>query len=296
MPREQFEDYRFRPETLDIIDQANKIIGEYTSAGYVLTLRQLYYQFVARDLLPNSQQSYNNLGSVINKARLAGCIDWYALEDRTRNLRKLPTWENPTEIVKTAAEQFRLDKWADQDDYVEVWIEKDALLGVIEGVCERWQVPYFSCRGYTSQSEQYRAGRRLYDKMGEHDVTVLHLGDHDPSGMDMTRDNQDRLDRFTYFEGVTVKRLALNMEQVEIYEPPPNPAKFSDSRATDYVARFGRSCWELDALDPPTMTALIENAILEHLDMEKWDAMVRRENEAKYKIEQAAKALEGEDA
>src|SRR5262249_10346260 len=156
--------------------------------GYNLTLRQLFYQFVSRDLIPNNVRSYKRLGSIINDARLAGLIDWSAIEDRTRNLHELPCWRTPAGIIRSCAQQYRTDLWAKQENRVEVWIEKEALAGVFERVCDELRVPFFSCRGYTSQSEMWVAGHRLKRIIdaGQRPV-ILHFGDHDPSGMDMTR-------------------------------------------------------------------------------------------------------------
>lgn len=258
MAKELFIERSFKPESMALIDQANRIITDYRAQGFTLTLRQLYYQFVSRDLLPNKQSEYKRLGSIINDGRLAGLIDWSAIEDRTRNVRVHPSWNDPSDIIESAAVGYQEDIWLGQEYRPEIWIEKDALLGVIEPVCRRYRVPYFACRGYTSQSEQYRAGKR-FAKHRSLSVTpiVFHLGDHDPSGIDMTRDNGDRLAMFAGDE-VEVRRLALNMKQITRYNPPPNPAKETDSRSSGYIEKFGSSSWELDALDPSVIDKLIE--------------------------------------
>jgi len=290
MPMECFVPKDFTLKTRATIRKANAIIAEYMAAGYKLTLRQLYYQFVARDIIPNKQSEYKKLGDIINNARLAGLIDWDAIEDRTRNIRKLPTWDSPQSILDAVAEQYREDAWNDQPTHVEAWIEKDALLGVIEAVCEEWRVPFFACRGYTSQSEQYAAGKRFSRaaRKGQ-DIIVLHLGDHDPSGIDMTRDNADRLSMFTGYTGkVEVRRLALNYDQVEQYDPPPNPTKATDSRTTGYEERFGDSCWELDALDPTVIGDLIRTEIEGIVDHEAWGESMTREDEQKSGLEKCA--------
>jgi hypothetical protein len=160
MPRICYRSKRFSAAVQAIITQANEIFAEYEAQGYLLTLRQLYYQFVVRDVIPNNLRSYKRLGSIINDARLAGFIDWLIIEDRTRNLHELSRWTNPQEIIKTCAEQFRIDKWNTQPNRVEVWIEKEALAGVFQRVCDELQVPFFSCRGYTSQSEMWVASQR----------------------------------------------------------------------------------------------------------------------------------------
>ena len=98
---------------------------------------------------------------------------------------------------------------------------------------------------------------------------MIHLGDHDPSGIDMTRDIGDRLALFD--AETTVRRIALNMNQVEAYSPPPNPAKLTDARANGYITRYGNQSWELDALDPTTLDALITSTIDEFRDPEQWE-------------------------
>jgi hypothetical protein len=269
MPRIAYAATNFSSGSLEIIDHANEICEDYAAQGYNLTLRQLYYQFVSRDLLPNTMQSYKRLGSIVNDARLAGLIDWNHLEDRTRNLSKLAMWDSPEDIVDAVARQYRTKLWDNQAWHVEVWVEKEALADVVSRPAERWFVPYFPCRGYVSQSEMWRAGQRLLaaEKLGKKTV-IIHLGDHDPSGVDMTRDIRDRL--FTFGSDVEVTRIALTMGQVEQYSPPPNPAKVTDSRAAVYMDEYGDESWELDALDPATLDALIERHILE-LDREQWD-------------------------
>lgn len=261
MPRYlKYEEWSPQEETLNTLAQAKNIIEEYAEQGYSLTLRQLYYQLVARDMIPNQVREYNRLGRIVSRGRKAGYLPWDTIEDRTRNLKSNPHWRKPSSIIRASAESFQLDLWKDQDFRVEVWIEKDALVGVIEGICSELDVNYFSCRGYTSDSEMWRAAERhrSYAENGQTPI-VLHLGDHDPSGIDMSRDIQERL---RFFGAPThVDRVALNMEQVEEYDPPPNPAKETDSRFEDYLIRYGSTSWELDALDPTTLTEVIESNV-----------------------------------
>jgi len=277
----------FRNAAVAKIDQANQIIDEYAAQGFTLTLRQLYYQFVARDLIPNAQSEYKRLGSLVSDARLAGLIDWEAIEDRTRNLQGTSHWDSPGDIIGSAAYSYKIDKWARQPRRVEVWIEKDALVGVIERVCRRLDCDYFSCRGYTSQSEMWRAGRRLarYEEGGQK-TYVLHLGDHDPSGIDMSRDIEERLAIFG--ANTRLDRIALNMDQVAEHDPPPNPAKVTDARYAGYVALHGEESWELDALDPPVLEALIRERVEALRDKKLWDADVQAEKLQKKQLEQAA--------
>jgi hypothetical protein len=292
MPLICYIDKDFRGSSVDLIEKANEILEEYAQQGFDLTLRQLYYQFVSRDLIANTQKEYKRLGSVINDARLAGLIDWNSIVDRTRNLEALAKWDDPSHIIDACASQFRYDKWAVQEHRPEVWIEKDALGGVIEKVCKDLQVSYFSCRGYTSQSEMWSAAQRLveYFESGQKPF-VIHLGDHDPSGIDMSRDIQDRLNLFMDHHGapaLNFTRIALNMNQVKKYNPPPNPAKITDSRAAGYISKHGNESWELDALEPRVMASLIRSTVETVRDQDKWDEEVEREKRAKKALRFAA--------
>lgn len=279
--KEAFIKKNFRRSSLELLAQVNNVIDEYQAMGYDLTLRQIYYQLVAGDIIPNNERSYKNLGSLISDGRLAGAVDWNAVVDRTRMLRALPHWESPAEIIEASANQFRFDKWEGQDHYVEVWVEKDALIGVVERIANKLDIPYFSCRGYVSQSEMYSAAKRLIhieEEMGKAPI-ILHLGDHDPSGIDMSRDIQERLSLFG--TNPLFRRLALNMNQIEEFNPPPNPTKLSDSRAGGYIETFGYTSWELDALKPEVLDKLVTNEVDKYLDRTLFDKMQEKQDDAR---------------
>lgn len=284
---------RFNNKSLQLIQKANDVIDSYKKQGYMLTLRQLYYVFVSQNIIPNTHREYKNLGNILNDARLAGLVSWRAIEDRTRNLQKLSSWNSPRDIINACANQFRYDVWADQPNHVEVWIEKEALIGVAEKICDELRVPYFACRGYTSASEQWNAGQRYIDLIEKgQKVHILHFGDHDPSGVDMTRDNKERLKLFLgeHEEDFKIHRMALNMDQIERYKPPPNPVKPKDSRTAAYVRRFGtKKCWELDALEPKIISMIIKRRVDSLRNDKIWNASIAREEEAKRKLVRLAK-------
>lgn len=126
MPKHAYRPKKFKPASLEIIDQANQIIDAYRIKGFDLTLRQLYYQFVSRNWLPNKERSYKRLSSIVSDARLAGLIDWEAIVDRTRFVRQNSHWDEPQDILFSAAAGYAIDRWSPQPEMVEVWIEKDA--------------------------------------------------------------------------------------------------------------------------------------------------------------------------
>ena len=241
MSAERFVAKRFHASTLAVIDRANAIIAEYEARGFVLTLRQLFYQFVSRAAIANAQNEYKRLGIIVRDARRAGLIDWDAIEDRTRGLENWRTYGNPEDTIREVAEGYAEDPWRGQRYRPEVWIEKDALTGVIEPVCRRWMLPSFAARGNGSDSEIYRAGKRFARMLAAgRRPLVLYLGDHDPTGIDASRDVRERLKMFARID-VEVHRVALNIDQVRRYGPPPNTAKETDSRYAAYVREFGRN-------------------------------------------------------
>jgi len=302
----------FGASSLDIIAKANRICAAFQRQGINLTLRGLYYRLVARDLFPddrrwyrdprtgkwvrdldglnpnstkNADPNYKWLGDIINDARLAGLVDWTYLVDETRALRSLAHWEDPFAIMDAVASQYRIDRWAKQPVHVEVWVEKDAMVGVLTGVCNTNDVPFFSCRGYTSQTAMHDAAQRLIsiERSNKQDLVIIHLGDHDPSGVDMSRDIEDRLNLFGCFP--TVRRIALNMDQIEQYDPPPNPAKITDSRSGGYIDRYGDESWELDALDPAVLIQLIQAEIEDWRDDSQWALDTARQDRERTQLE-----------
>jgi hypothetical protein len=282
---------KFSPGSQEMIAQANKIIDEYQAQGFNLTLRQLYYQFVARGLIANRVTEYKRLGSVINDARLAGEVDWEAIEDRTREVRTNPHWDSPSDLINAAARQYLNNRWDTQPNYVEVWIEKDALVGVFERACTQLDVPLLSCRGYTSQSEMWRAGQRLIEKSDEgKEIVVLHFGDHDPSGIDMTRDITDRLELFG--ANLDMRRLALNYDQVQKYKPPENPAKETDSRYIGYISKYGDKSYELDALEPTVLARLVTREVQSLIDDDAWEEATERQEQGRKELVAVAGAWE----
>ena len=277
MPMIPYRDLAIGRSRLEIIDRAVEIARTYSRAGDSLTLRQLYYRFVANGWIDNKQSEYKRLGDIINDARYAGLMDWRWITDRTRNKEGGDGGdEDPAQVVREL--YFYAAIWAGQTKRVEVWVEKDALKDVVARAANPLRTPYFSCRGYTSASEVWAAAQRIegyLDTDEVEEVLIIHLGDHDPSGIDMTRDITDRLSEFLEGDGydssqLVVDRIALNMPQVELYSPPPNPAKLTDSRSKPYIRRYGPASWELDALEPAVLRQLITDRIRREIDPKPW--------------------------
>jgi len=272
MGLEQYVEIRFQQRTLDLIEQHNEIINEYKAKGLTLTVRQLYYQHVARGWCESSGPALKRIQESVANGRMAGLIDWWSIEDRTRHVRGNQHHDSPASIMRIAARSYRTDKWADQPVRFEVWIEKDALTGIIDPVCRELDVDYTALRGFTSLSEMWRAatGRFAdYIAAGQR-VVILHMGDHDPSGIDATRDIEAKME--TFGAAVEVRRIALNMEQIRELNPPSFEAKPTDSRSRAYIEEYGNEAWELDALNPDMFADLIRDEVMSERDADLWAA------------------------
>ena len=300
MPFIQYVEYKPKPKAAALIVQCNRILDEMSDRGYTLTLRQLYYQLVTENLIENNIKSYNSLKGIVSSARDGGMIDWNHIQDRGRSVRSFPHWDDPGDFIRHVVPQFRVDRWEDQPRRIEVWVEKEALVDVVARPARQWDVPYFANKGYVSASAAWAAGRRFMRYgFDQQDVTILHLGDHDPSGIDMTRDITERLWQYSRMteddsEGhqddtntsgdphrvdIQIRRLALNMDQVEDLNLQPNPAKLTDSRAPDYCRQFGEDSWELDAIPVERIEQIIADAIQEIVDQDRYDARVELEQD-----------------
>lgn len=282
MAVELFIPKKFTGAHKQVIKQANSIIDEYHALGYRLTLRQIHYQFVARDWYDNTFANYKRLGVILDHARKAGLVDWDGIEDSTRILRRIGVWTSPESAIARLQRQFKLDPWEEQPTKrrIEVWVEKDAALSIIRPTCDDLRVSYFSCRGYSSSSGLYEAGKRLaaYRDAG-YETLVLYAGDHDPSGIQMGEVTAERLELYGH-GSIPFRRIALTLDQVNEYKPPDNFAKETDSRYHQYVERFGREeCWELDALRPNTVDELIRAEIEPLIDRKAWDKTMEDEQE-----------------
>lgn len=289
MAVEQYVDLTFKPETQRLIATMNKIVDDYLRQGFTLTVRQLYYQLVTRAVVENTERSYKRITGIVNDARLAGLMDWDAIEDRTRSFVRRSRWASGAEILEATARQFHMDMWEDQPRRVFVIIEKEALVGVLHRVCRNLDVPLLAARGYPSGTVlRDFAVQDIIPVVRHQEVTVLHLGDHDPSGIDMTRDLTDRIELFTR-RPVELVRLALNMPQIEELSPPPNPAKVTDSRFQSYADKYGEESWELDALPPTYLEKLVEDQIWMRVDKHEWEITDARIEETKRRIHEVAK-------
>lgn len=284
--RETFREIKFRPDSLERIELCNQIIEDYQEQGLRLTLRQLYYQLVTKNAVMNTERSYKNLSTLVSDARLAGVMDWDAIEDRVRAPRYQSEFLDLQDLIDSSITCYRLPRWEGQPYYAELWVEKDALAGVLSPLAAEFHVTLMVNRGYSSQSAMYESAQRFMNS--DRDPILFYLGDHDPSGEDMVRDIEERLRMFGV-DTIIVIKLALTMEQVKKYNPPPNPAKIDDPRAAAYIREHGNYSWEVDALPPELLTKIIRGKFNSIIDKDLMDEIINREESDKKAMRLLAK-------
>jgi hypothetical protein len=329
----------------EVVEHIVDIVNDYSSQGYILTLRQLHYQLVKSNWIVNHDTAYKKLGSILDDCRYGGIIDWDAIEDRGR-VPWIPYSVNGVdEALKDTIDQFRINRQDEQENVVELWTEKDALSGILRRTTAKYHVKLVVNKGYTSSSAIYNAYERVIEAFkNDQKFVILYFGDHDPSGLDMVRDIKERLILFLsqgrkihklndfeeklqnwwdakgynvytmvddghisqkcgeklmggeahykYYDEWDYARIklylderdmfkvipiGLTMEQIKKYSLPPNPTKITDSRADKYIKKFGKTCWEVDALNPKTLTEIVELNIQRNIDINVFNKQIKRE-------------------
>lgn len=305
--REKFKDLRFEEKAKDWIAKANDLQEEYSKQGFDrLTLRQIHYQFVRRIWYENTPKNYKSLGQILSKARIAGLLDWDLIEDRGRQPHVNQEWNSLQGLLDSAFASYRLPRWKGQSHYVELWVEKEALAGVLLPLASEYHVSVMVNKGYSSSSAMKASADRFiancYPSAHEDESdqnpkrpVILYLGDLDPSGEDMVRDIAERMALFGVPD-IEVVKVALNHAQVKEYKCPPNfvkmkKGKFKDARAAKYVAEHGRECYEVDALSMPVLQDLIREAIEPMIDSYLMNVIKKQEAIDKKEVTKAAKRL-----
>jgi hypothetical protein len=262
-------------KTQNIIDQAREILDNYRP----MTVRQVYYQLVSRQVIENNRSAYQGVSDALVAARREGVIPWDWIEDRLRVPRGLGDgWPTVEDYLNDQVEQivsgFHLEIWPTQPCYVECWLEKDALSGIFENALASYNIGLNVGRGYDGWSSIHNAAVR-YRQAEQESVTILYFGDFDPSGEDMVRSLEERL--ADQEVNPTIIKVALTLEDIERYQLPPNFTKTTDTRRAAFVDRFGDLSVELDALRPDVLRARIIEAVEQHMDMEALRAVRGRQ-------------------
>jgi hypothetical protein len=288
----------WQADQIQLLNDIQRIVNFYSSQGIKLTNRQLYYQLVSEGIIPNADAVYKRICTFITDARYGGKIDWKMIEDRGRIPEKHAEWDNISDLVKSAVYSYRLPRWSNQEYYIELYCEKQAMESVLKPIADKYHIYFGYNKGYSSASTIYDIAQRLKEqiKNGKQCI-VLYLGDHDPSGLDMIRDIKVRLKEFLtggddpVDPDFDVIQIALNMKQIKQYNPPPNPAKITDPRAKGYITNFGNMSWELDSLKPNVLIQLTEQGILQYLDVTKYNTWIQQEKKESEKLKDFSKTI-----
>lgn len=259
-------------QSLELLTQVQEIIDSY---DFALTLRQIYYQLVARQIIPNEQKYYKKLSRLCVAGRDEGILPEEGFADRLREVDKLSSWPDLNEFMQTVKRSYRKDKWQNQDNYIEIWTEKDALRSVLTEITYRYDVALMVARGQLSRTEVYRTAGR-YKAQSDKECHLYYCGDFDPSGLSIYDSIKKRIMDF----GVSInfERIALTQEQIEKYQLPSDPAKQSDPNYNKFVSIYGSGMVvELDSLPPDVLRKIIEDCILQNIDEGHLMRILRKE-------------------
>jgi len=286
--KQAFRHDKITNKRADQIQLINEILEEYDQQGYVLTLRQLYYQLVGRGIIANEVREYTKVMKTLTMGRMNGLIDWDMIEDRSRRPHMDYAVLGISDALQDTLNQYKLDRQAGQECNIEIWTEKDAVSNILMRVSRYYHLRLSINRGYTSCSAMYIAAARIRRQkvVRDRSTKILYVGDHDPSGLDMVRDIVARFFEFEIAHAVEIIPVALTKEQIEEYNPPPNPAKINDPRASQYMFEHGDESWELDALEPEVLRSITEEVVKEHLNQEIFDDVLSQEEIDKIKLEE----------
>jgi len=254
-------------KSLKLLEQVREIIESY---DFALTLRQIYYQLVARQVIANEQKYYRIISRLCVIGRDEGMLPEDAFADRLREVDKPPSWDDLSDFMETVKESYKKSKWNNQATYVETWTEKDALRGVISPITYEYDVPLLVVRGQVSRTAIYESYKRFAQKVKEgKECYLFYFGDFDPSGISIYKSLVDRIRNFgAYGALIKFERIALTREQIETYGLPQDPAKTSDPNYKKFVRSYGDNVVELDALPPDVLRDFIRESIESEIDAE----------------------------
>ncbi len=271
----------FTKEVWQLIQNINAVLSEYETR---LTVRQLFYQLATRHIVPLTKKGYRSVQSACSKGRKKGYVDWEKIEDRTRKPHTKLMWQGLDDFKNTILIAYQRNIWINQQSYFEVWLEKNALYGVISPITQKYGITLQVITGYSSDSAIYEGANRFKQHFhsrggfGLSQPTILYLGDHDATGIDIDRDIRDSFLNDHDLK-INVKRIGLLYADIGKYNLLPNFEKETDTRLKGYRAKGYTKQAELDALPPDVLIGRVESAITSHLDMGAFNECKRIEAE-----------------
>jgi len=249
------------------IEQRRAALLDIVAEGQPMTVRQVFYQATVRGIIDKSEAGYDKIQRDLVLMRRAGELPYGWLADNTRWQRKPKTFSSIEEALNNTARLYRKSMWAEADAYVEIWLEKDALSGVVFPVTANYDVPLMIARGYASLSFLHSAAEHINEL--EVPAYIYHLGDFDPSGVNAGEKIEQTLRELAPAADIHFERIGVTMAQIQAWNLPTRPTKSTDSRSKG----FGDISVELDAIDPRQLRGLVDDAIERHLPAWKLDQL-----------------------
>jgi len=252
-------------KSLQFLEHVKEIIGSY---DFALTLRQIYYQLVAKQIIPNETKYYMKLSRLCMIGRDEGILPETAFADRLRQVDKPSSYFDLADFMATVKVAYRKDKWQNQDSYIEVWTEKDALRNVLTQITYRYDVNLMVVRGQVSRTAIYEAYCRYARQVSAgKDCYLYYAGDFDPSGLSIYNSLRERIRNYDIAgEHITFERIALTPEQISDYDLPSDPAKKGDPNYKRFVSEYGDNVVELDSLPPEVLKDMVKDCIEQHIN------------------------------
>jgi hypothetical protein len=249
------------------IEQRRNDLYSIVSAMRPMTVRQVFYQATVRGVVEKTEAGYAKIQTDLALMRRGGLLPYHWLADNTRWQRNPRTFGSVKEALDYTAKFYRKALWAGADSYVEIWLEKDALSGVLYPVTDAYDVPLMVARGYSSLSFLHSAAE--YINILDVPAYIYHLGDFDPSGVNAGEKIEQTLRELAPDAEISFERIAVTPEQIAAWNLPTRPTKMSDSRAKG----FGEISVELDAIEPGRLRAIVKDAIEQHLPAEQYEIL-----------------------
>jgi hypothetical protein len=275
---------RYRATKAEVEHRRDRLF-EIVKAMKPMTVRQVFYQASVRGIIDKSEAGYNKVQTDLVLMRRAGVLPYGWLADNTRWQRKPNTFNSVEQALQETARLYRKALWAEADCYVEIWLEKDALAGVVYPVTDMFDVPLMVARGYASLS--FLQGAAEYINGLEVPTYIYHLGDFDPSGVNAGEKIEETLRELAPDAEIHFERIAVTPAQIRKWRLPTRPTKASDTRSKG----FGDISVELDAIEPAKLRRLVEIAIEQHLPADRFEVLKVAEASERTLIKQLVTGL-----
>lgn len=271
-PRGFILNWKPQAKTLALVKNVQTILNDNADI-LPLTLRQIFYMLVSNYGFPKEEKAYKRLCNTIGHARRASYIPMEAIRDDGLSRIDPDGWEGEQQFIdtfKAHARRFRYNRQMHQPQYTFVWCEAEGMLPQLANYCDNFGVSVLSSGGFDSITTKHNVA---VEASRYPIVEVLHIGDHDPSGVHMCNSLDEDLLAFVDTLGgdVTVTRIAVLPEQIEAMDLPTAPPKQTDRRS------FTGLTTQAEAIPPAALRDIVQAELRGRFDMDVLDATIASE-------------------